>query len=148
LQAKISDSDLFQIASLQAFENLTQFRGNTLEEFGCWLLGIMDHTTAGQNRMYHRPGRDIFREVPLESVWDRLMARRAESEDDETSQRLRAALDKLPETYRKVLIWHYYEKKSHQEIGALTGVSADAAKHTCHRAVGKLGDELRKEREG
>jgi RNA polymerase sigma-70 factor (ECF subfamily) len=148
LQAKFSHSDLLQITSLQAFENLHQFHGNTFEEFGCWLLGIMDHTVAGQNRKYHRPGRDITKEIPLETVWDRLTARQVVSENDETSQRLKAALDKLPETYRKLVVWHYYEKKSHQEIGNLIGASADAAKHTCHRAVGKLAFELCKEMEG
>src|SRR5207245_9704365 len=37
LRGKISDSDLRQITYLQSFENITQFKGNTLEEFGCWL---------------------------------------------------------------------------------------------------------------
>ena len=96
LQAKVSDSDMFQIVSLQAFENLSQFRGNTHEEFRCWLLGIMDHTVAGQNRMYHRPGRDISREVSLETIRDRLMIRQAETEDDESRQRLKAGSTNCP----------------------------------------------------
>jgi RNA polymerase sigma-70 factor (subfamily 1) len=143
LQSKISDSDLFQIASLQAFENLGQFRGNTFEEFGSWVLVIMDHTVSSQNRRYHRPGRDIAREVPLETVRNRLLAKQAKSEEEEARQRLKAGLDKLPETHRKVLVWRYYEKKSYQEIGKLVGVSADAAKHLCYRALGRLGDEVR-----
>jgi RNA polymerase sigma-70 factor (ECF subfamily) len=148
LQAKISDSDLIQITNLQAFENLNQFRGNTLEEFGCWLLGIMNHTAASQHRRYHRPGRDISREVPLERVWEVLTTSLRESDNDEKCRRVKAALNKLPDVYRKVLVWHYYEKKSYQEIGNRVGVSADTAKHACYRAVGKLGNELRKQEAG
>jgi len=148
LQGKISDSDLFQIVSLQAFENLHEFEGNTYEEFGCWLLGIMDHTASYQNRRYHRPGRDIAREVPLDQVGDKLIARPAKSEDEEARQWVKAAVDKLPEKYREMLVWHYYEKKSFQEIANRVGGTADAAKHMCYRAVGRLGDELRRQRAG
>ncbi len=148
LQSKISDSDLFQITTLKAFENLSQFRGNTLEEFGCWLLGIMDHTASSQSRMYHRPTRDVAREVALDKIKERLVTNQAAREGKEEFGLLSAALTRLPDPFRKILHWRYYENKSYKEIGDLIGLSPDAAKHACYRAKRKLVEEAHTQEKG
>lgn len=37
LRPKISESDIRQLTYLQSFENLSQFQGNSFDEFACWL---------------------------------------------------------------------------------------------------------------
>lgn len=148
LQSKFSDSDLFQETSLEAFENLRNFRGNTFEEFGRWLLGIMDHVASSQSRRYHRPTRDVAREVALEKVRERLAIRQAVWEEKEEIGQLSAALTQLPDPSRRILHWRYFENKSFKEIGDLIGLSADGAKHACYRAKKKLTEEAKTQEKG
>jgi RNA polymerase sigma factor (sigma-70 family) len=144
LQGKVSDSDLFQITSLKAFESLGEFRGSTSEEFGSWLLSIMDHTALAQSRMYHRPTRDVAREISIEKVRKRLAMRQSAREEEERSSLVNFVLSKLPDQYRTIIQWRFYENLSYEVIGDRLTVSPDAARHLCHRAIKKLGAEARK----
>jgi RNA polymerase sigma factor (sigma-70 family) len=147
LQRKFSDSDLCQITLVKAFEDLHEFQGSTFEEFGNWLLGIMDHTISEQSRMYHRPTRDVAREISLEEIKDRLpIQQEASDEENERSSLLKRALQflpLLPTLYRKVIDWRFFKNRSYKAIGRHLGLSADAAKHLCYRALEMLRKKLR-----
>jgi RNA polymerase sigma-70 factor (ECF subfamily) len=146
LQAKFSVSDLFQTTTLKAFEDLHEFRGCTFAEFGEWLLGIMNHTISEQSRKYHRPSRDIAREIPLERMKSGLAFRGIVGDEDEQSGLLKQLLDHLPEPYRQILRLRYYENCSYEEIGQRIRRTADATKHLCYRAEQKLAEEWRKQK--
>jgi RNA polymerase sigma-70 factor (ECF subfamily) len=62
---------------------------------------------------------------------------------DEQSQRLRAAIARLPDDYRQVMTLRYSEGLAFDEVGRrLGGRSADAARMLWGRAVERLKHEL------
>src|SRR6266852_7840415 len=141
LRGKISDSDLCQLTYLKAFENLSEFQGNTVEGFRNWVLGILDHVRQKENQAYHRQARDVSREVPLEEVEKTLVTGQSPAGEDKRTRPFEAAWRELPYRYRQVLDWRYHEECSHEEIGNRLGVSPDAAKHLFRRAMRKLADD-------
>jgi RNA polymerase sigma-70 factor (ECF subfamily) len=52
----------------------------------------------------------------------------------ELGERIRSALDRLPEEYRLLLLLVADERLSYEEIGELTGQTADAVRGKLHRA--------------
>ena len=60
-------------------------------------------------------------------------------DQDEALQR---ALERLPEDYRRVLVWRYQEEKSFEEIGQLLQRTPNAARKLWLRAVERLRQEL------
>ncbi len=144
LRGKISDSDLCQLTYLKAFENLSEFQGNTVEGFRNWVLGILDHVRQKEYQAYHRQARDVSREVPLQKVEKKLVTGPIPAGEDERACRYEAAWRELPHRYRQVVHWHYHEKCSHKEIGQRLGMSPDAARHLFHRAMMKLSEDAHK----
>ena len=51
-------------------------------------------------------------------------------------------LERLPDHYREVVIWHHREQLSFEEIGRRRGISAEAARKLWTRALGRLRKEL------
>ena len=58
-------------------------------------------------------------------------------------QRLEAALDRLPEGMRQVLILHDVENFTHEEIGEALGVTAGTSKSQLFKARAKMREMLR-----
>ena len=54
------------------------------------------------------------------------------------------ALDRLPETDRLAVLYHYYEGRDFREVGALLGKTDAAAQKQTRRALEKLGGMLQK----
>lgn len=61
----------------------------------------------------------------------------------ENLDRVRAAIQKLPERYRSVLTLHYQQGLSHEEMAQVLGLSRGALRVLLHRAVARLRDEAR-----
>jgi RNA polymerase sigma factor (sigma-70 family) len=55
---------------------------------------------------------------------------------------LTAALLRLPEHYRQVVIEHYREERTYEEIGRRRGISTEAVRKLWVRALGKLREEV------
>jgi RNA polymerase sigma-70 factor (ECF subfamily) len=68
-----------------------------------------------------------------------------EAERREESQRLYAALDRLPEKYRTVLILSALEGATGKEVAALLGIDTNTVCMRLHRARAKLADLLAEE---
>jgi RNA polymerase sigma-70 factor (ECF subfamily) len=71
-----------------------------------------------------------------------------EVEQRERSLRLHAALDRLPEKYRTVLVLFALEGLPGEEIATLVGIDANAVWVRLHRARAKLADLLVEAKEG
>jgi RNA polymerase sigma factor (sigma-70 family) len=138
LQGKASASDYIQKTHLKAFGNLDQFHGSTWEEFACWLVGIMDHVAEDEKRSYYSPGHDVFREVPLEQVEDKLVTYPAPEVTGGRFHLLKVSFRELPYDYQNIIHWRYDERCSFREIGTRLARSADAAKHLFYRALKEL----------
>src|SRR6516165_1458674 len=116
LRRRFDTSDLVQETLLKATQNLEQFRGGTEGELVRWLQGIMQNALADAMRNARAQKRDVAQEEALAVVvndssarlhnWlvapDSSPSQRAERE--EQLLRVAAALAKLPEDQRDVVI--------------------------------------------
>lgn len=117
--------DVVQQVFLSAWESLAGFRGQS--SVRAWLLGIARHKIQ-----------DLYRArlVTLDSLPERDSGPGVEEtvHAQVTAERVRAALDRLPELYRIVLLWRYWEKMSTEEMARQTGKSAKAIERLLARA--------------
>jgi RNA polymerase sigma-70 factor (ECF subfamily) len=127
--------DFTQDTFIRAFERLADFRGDS--SLATWLHSIaVSVILNGLKKVRRIHGREIGGdELPEVSITTR------ESEPD-LKQRLRAAIDKLPEGYRTVFVMHDVEGYTHEEIGAALGIQSGTSKAQLFRARAKLRTEL------
>ncbi|MDQ2901040.1 MAG: sigma-70 family RNA polymerase sigma factor [Acidobacteriota bacterium] len=112
--------DLVQEVFLAAWQQLPLFRGeSTLRN---WLLGIARHKVEDHYRAQLRhfdawpeDGDEVPPELQFDPCWDDDLDREA------LQRRTRLALDGLPEDYRFILLWRYWDKRSTKEMASLTG---------------------------
>ena len=116
LRRRFDSSDLVQETLLKATQNLDQFRGGTEAELVKWLQGIMENALVDATRKARAQKRDVAQEEAIAVVvkdssarlqnWlvapDSSPSQRAERE--EQLLRVAAALAKLPEVQRDVVI--------------------------------------------
>jgi RNA polymerase sigma-70 factor (ECF subfamily) len=124
--------DVVQEVFLAAWENLSEYRGNSTVE--SWLIGIARHKIEDYYRARLREPEplELVEENPqLEALgldFDDLL-------DRETLQKqTRQVLDKLPEHYRSVLISRYWNECSVGAMAALTGRTEKAIERLLARA--------------
>jgi RNA polymerase sigma-70 factor (ECF subfamily) len=120
LHAKIGASDLVQDTFLEAQRDFGLFDGQTEAELLAWLRRILLNNLANVARQYRNTDkRRLDREVPLdgESGDGRLLnladagdSPSADASAREQAERIRRALDQLPEHYRQVIQWRNYDR--------------------------------------
>ena len=126
--------DYAQEAWIRAIRALPTFRGDA--RFSTWLHRIAVNSALQALRKTETRRK---REAPMpESV-----AAPARLGDALLGQRLEAALDRLPEGMRSVLILHDVEGYTHEEIGELLGVTSGTSKSQLFKARAKMRDMLR-----
>lgn len=148
LTAKAGASDVVQDTFFQANRGFAAFRGRSESEWRAWLRMILRRSLSHQRRHYHVTakrcqGREVSIDVGAgevavsgESTPSRQLAR------VEREAALLAALNRLPDHYREVVIAHHRERLSFDEIGRRRGISAEAARKLWTRALGRLRHEL------
>jgi len=152
LAAKISASDLVQETFLGAHRDFARFRGRTEAELRAWLRGILLHNLGRLRRHYRDTGkRQVRRESAIDQrgapgPWPVLA-------DDDTTPATRAlnrerveavlaALQRLPEPHRSVVIWHQCEGETFEAIGRRLGRSDEATRKLWARALIRLTEDL------
>ncbi len=141
LTAKIGASDLVQETLCVAVQKATMFRaeGDTPARLCGWLEAILDNQVA--NIRYRYLGtrkRQLGREVPAPDLADTATSPSTVFRREERRDALRAALKKLPDHYRRVLVWRYWERLGYEAIGRKLGVSTEAARKVGGRALIEL----------
>jgi RNA polymerase sigma-70 factor, ECF subfamily len=122
--------DLVQEVFLTAWRSLPQYRGQS--PLKSWILGIARHKVEDHYRERLRDlalPDDATETVPepgpgVDSVLDQARSAAATS----------AILDALPEPYRLVLLWRYWEQRSAEEMATLTGKTPKAIERLLSRA--------------
>jgi RNA polymerase sigma-70 factor, ECF subfamily len=124
--------DVVQEIFLAAWENLEKFRGDSSLE--SWLLGIARHKVEDHYRERLRalqplyesenPGLEPLDVPDIEESLDQRLA----------GQRTHEVLATLPEIYRMILQWRYWEKRSLREIAGQTGRTEKAIERLLARA--------------
>lgn len=128
--------DVLQEAFISAFRNLDNYRGDAT--FGAWLKRIVVNKAINAlNKRKHEliPDGDEQWDVAEE---DNV----TEYREDLTVERVKKAIEKLPDGYRTVLSLYLLEGYDHQEIGEILGISESTSKSQLNRAKAKLKEIL------
>lgn len=127
--------DAVQDAFVSAFRNLDAYRGDAT--FGAWLKRIV------VNRSINLLRKRRHELIPDSEDWDV-----AEPEEEEsykeglTVERVKAAIEELPDGYRAVLSLYLLEGYDHQEIAEILGVTESTSKSQLNRAKRRLKEKL------
>jgi len=150
LENSADAEDALQEALLSAFRHIDQFNGQA--RLATWLHRIV--VNAVLMRMRSRRARP---EAPIETLlprfaadghWDEHLADGTESADvllerGETRAMVRACIDRLPASYRTVVLLRDVEEFDTDEVAAVLCVTANAVKICLHRARQALRELLR-----
>lgn len=145
LLPKAGASDLVQDAYLEAHRIFERFEGHTPDELLAWLRGILKNKLLEHDRRYRQTGkRAVGREVTLDTppTPASTIGPASGLVRDENAERLREAIDKLPEHYRQVVIWRYWDDLPFETIAQRLGKSTEAARMLWLRAIEKLEKEM------
>lgn len=126
--------DIMQEAFLVAFKNIGSVDLNV--SFGGWLKRIVVNRSLDAMRK-RKPQVELVAdypdEIPSESYYQP-----EEGTIDEKVEKVRRALEKLPEKYRVVLSLNLFEGYDHEEIGQILGVTASTSRAQLSRGKQKL----------
>ncbi len=123
--------DLLQEVFLTAWESLARYEGRS--SLRNWLLGIARHKVEDHYRAALREpwpcdeseaAGEPSGQAPAEERMDR----------ERLLEKTRLALERLPERYRAVLRWRYWERRSAAEVAAQTGTTVKAVERLLARA--------------
>lgn len=144
LHGKFGASDLVQETLVRGVEHFPAFQGHTQAELHGWLRRILLNHLANVRKAYGTEKRQVDREQPFDSglADPHRIAPSSEAAAREESERLEAALARLPEEYQQVIRLRHQENLSFAEVGAAIGKSEDAAGKIWARALERLQKEL------
>jgi RNA polymerase sigma-70 factor, ECF subfamily len=151
LQSKLDAADLIQETFLEAHRTFGSFRGTTLAELAAWLRRLLASNLAlAVRRFQGTRGRDVRLEQALEDILDessRLLDRGLAAPGSTPSQQaarreeallLAAALERLPDDYREVLILRHLEGLKFPEVARRMGRTLDSVEKLWARALPRL----------
>ena len=130
-----------QDAYLKAWRGLSSFRGDAM--FETWLYRVASNSALSKHRsrrrrQSHESGMqdDVLTELPASGSVEATAGARIEV------QALEAALARLPEQHRMVIVLRDVYGLSIEEVAAQLGISETAAKVRVHRARKRLKDMM------
>lgn len=132
--------EVTQEAFLRAFRQARQWRGESREAFGPWLLAIVRNLAADKRRQLRLPSLSLSSSEAEQLTYGRDV-------HEETIRRnerllLLDALDALPEEWRVVLTLCDLEEVPHAEAAQVMDRSVAATKSLLYRARRALRDRL------
>ncbi|MBT4160715.1 MAG: RNA polymerase sigma factor [Gammaproteobacteria bacterium] len=122
--------DMAQEAFIQAWRNLSKFRGDSA--FGSWLYRITTNTVLS----YLRKQKHFQNSLDV----DDLELEYRETQDEQIG--LEAAIATLPDGARAVFILYSLEGYTHDEISRLLKIAPGSSKAQLHRARKLLKEQL------
>lgn len=154
LRRRFDDSDLVQEALLRAHQNRADFRGDNEAALVRWLEQILANVLTDAIRRERAQKRDVALEQSLDDALEQSSSRlehylsagssspAEQAERGEQLLRLAAALDRLPDDYRDVIIRRDLMGESVAEIAAQMTRSEKAVAGLLLRARRQLRDLL------
>lgn len=127
--------DFTQESFFRAFDRLGDFRGEAA--LSTWLHSIA--VSVALNGM-RKVKRHRERETELDGV--REMGSATRHAEPDLKQRLRGAIEALPERYKVVFVMYDVEGYTHEEIGRVLDMPAGTSKARLSRARAKLREAL------
>jgi RNA polymerase sigma factor (sigma-70 family) len=127
--------DALQEAFISAFRNLNSYRGDAA--FGAWLKRIV------VNKAINVLKRRKHELIPEDESWDVSEPEPiAEYKEGLSIERVKKAIEQLPEGYRAVLSLYLIEGYDHEEIASILHISESTSKSQLNRAKSKLRELL------
>jgi len=127
--------DALQDAFISAFRNLDGYRADAT--FGAWLKRIV------VNKSINVLKKRKHELMPENELWDVAEEETVNPYKEElTVDRIKKAIEELPDGYRSVLSLYLLEGYDHQEISEIMGISESTSKSQLNRAKGKLREKL------
>jgi RNA polymerase sigma factor (sigma-70 family) len=127
--------DALQEAFISAFRNLDNYRGDAA--FGAWLKRIV------VNKAINILKKRKHESFPEDEQWDVAEDETpAEYMEELTVDRVKKAIEQLPDGYRAVLSLYLLEGYDHQEIAEILSISESTSKSQLNRAKSKLREQL------
>ncbi len=136
------DSDLVQQALVRAVENLSGFRGNSLDEWKAWLAAIVRNQARASRRFWQADRRSAARQVDAPDAIDGKAAEHSTPSAalirGEHAAQLQTALAALSESQRQLIRWRQDDGLSYAEIAERLMIGVDAARQRCKAAMDAL----------
>jgi RNA polymerase sigma-70 factor (ECF subfamily) len=129
--------DVLQEAFISAFRNLDSYRGDA--SFGSWIKKIVINKAI-----------NVLKKRKWESMPDTDDLDVAADEPEQEYlpelgvEKVKGAIEQLPDGYRSVLSLYLLEGYDHQEIGEIMGITESTSKSQLNRAKNKLKEILLK----
>jgi len=153
LRGKIGASDIVQETMMSAQIAISDFRGESYDEFVGWLRSILVNDLRETRRKFRgTEKRQVDRElplvgdsqvgVPLSELVEQLATPGSQAIAKEEARALTDAMDRLSDEYRQVLELRHWQQLSFVDVGQQMGRSADAARKLWARAILVLQQEL------
>jgi RNA polymerase sigma-70 factor (ECF subfamily) len=146
-------TEVAQDAFVRVYRNIGSFRGESA--FTTWLHQIVVNLARNRHRWWKRRGKQttVSLDEPLETTHGEL-ARQVEAHTDgpdvtavkqEFVQQIKRAMERLPRTFREVLVLRNVEEMSYEQIAAVLGLSIGTVKSRIARARAALRDQVQRE---
>ncbi len=134
--------DLAQRVFLQVYRSAGRYQPTA--KFTTWLFTITHNTIRNEYRRRSRHATESIEAMP-EGVELRAQGTDPAREvaERELQQRIREAVQELPDAQRTAVILCRFEGQSYEEIAAVLGCSVAAVKSLLHRARQTLKEQLR-----
>ena len=127
--------DCTQDTFIRVFERLDTFRGDAA--LSTWLHSVAVSTTLNALRKVNR-----FRQRETDLDEALVIGSARNGAEPDLKQKLKRAIDELPDAYRVVLVMHDVEGYTHEEIGDALGVRTGTSKARLSRARASLRKTL------
>ncbi len=147
VRARLDPSDVVQETQLEAFRRLSDYLRRRPMPFRVWLRKTAyERLLVARRRHLEAERRSVAREVPLPEGSAVALGRSALGGDTplrhferhDLARRVRAAVGRLPESDREVLLMRTFEGMSNQEIGYVLDLEAAAVSKRYGRALLRL----------
>ncbi|CAN5320901.1 sigma-70 family RNA polymerase sigma factor [soil metagenome] len=148
LRSRVDPADVVQETHLEAIRRLSAFLEQRPMPFRLWLRQIaFDQTLKANRRHLGTARRAARREVPLPERSSLLFAQQLAAAGSTASQvlerrqlarRLRAAIARLPDADREVLLMRHFEGLSNQDVGSVLGMEPGTVSKRHGRAMLRL----------
>lgn len=142
LRSRMESGDLLNATLLRALRSFESLEATHTTSLMAWLAKIAESEMRDQVDRVHAQRRAAGREVPLEDAPGELAANVRSQTSllllSESTRRLEAALARLSDEHREIVLLRKFEELGFKEIGERLGKSPDACRMSLARAMTAL----------